>query len=362
MALCLLHLADLHLGSPMNTHLSNEKAEERRDELLNTFRRGVQYAKEHGVTGILLSGDVFDSERPRKKDKMFFYDVIERAPDITFFYLRGNHDGGISYTRELPNLKLFSDEWQSYLLENGTGDRVTVTGLELSSQNALSLYAGLELAPDACNIVMLHGQIGDNEGEGRIVLRRLADKCIDYLALGHVHAYTEGTLDRRGRYCYCGCPEGRGFDEPGRHGFVLLTVEKGKIRTEFVPFASRIVYERTVDLSAADSVTRALDMVQDAVEDIPPEDLLRLNLTGRISFERERLDSMVKNALEPDFYAVSVKDRTRIAIDPGQFEGDLSLRGAFARWVLSDPSLSEEDREIVLAYGLKALSGEKPEI
>ena len=41
--------------------------------------------------------------------------------------------------------------------------------------------------------------------------------------------------------------------------------------------------------------------------------------------------------------------------------GDISLRGEVVRRVLSDTSLSEEDKQRVLSYGLRALEGELPE-
>ena len=53
----------------------------------------------------------------------------------------------------------------------------------------------------------------------------LKNKNIDYLALGHIHGYKEAPLDGRGKYCYPGCLEGRGFDECGKKGFVLLNIE-----------------------------------------------------------------------------------------------------------------------------------------
>ncbi len=71
----------------------------------------------------------------------------------------------------------------------------------------------------------------------------LRGKYIDYLALGHIHSYKKERLDDRGVYCYSGCLEGRGFDECGEKGFVLLDITEGKIHTEFVPIAKRMLHE-----------------------------------------------------------------------------------------------------------------------
>ena len=55
------------------------------------------------------------------------------------------------------------------------------------------------------------------------------DLNIDYLALGHIHSYKCHKLDKRGVYCYSGCLEGRGFDECGDKGFVLLETEEDRL-------------------------------------------------------------------------------------------------------------------------------------
>lgn len=111
------------------------------------------------------------------------------------------------------------------------------------------------------NIILLHGQVSDTMGMDRIYLRRLRNKQIDYLALGHVHKHQEGKLDDRGKYAYSGCLEGRGFDEIGEHGFILLTVED-EIKTEFIPFQERLIVEEKVDISAASDAYSAAQLVK----------------------------------------------------------------------------------------------------
>ena len=81
---------------------------------------------------------------------------------------------------------------------------------------------------------MLHGEIGDTIGKNKIKLASLKNHNIDYLALGHYHTYTVGQIDERGTYVYSGCLEGRGFDECGEKGFVVLDVEE-KVNHTFIP-------------------------------------------------------------------------------------------------------------------------------
>ena len=57
----IIHCADLHLDSRLNTHLDEKRAQERRQELLGTWLRLLEYASKQQVSAILISGDMFDT-------------------------------------------------------------------------------------------------------------------------------------------------------------------------------------------------------------------------------------------------------------------------------------------------------------
>ena len=239
----IIHCADVHLGSKIEAKLPKHKAEERRGEVRATFHRMVEYAKQNGVRAIVIAGDAFDSDRPTRRDKELFYAVIRENPEVDFLYLRGNHDLEASYEERPANLKTFADEWTAYEY----GD-VTICGIEMRRENATSLYSTLKLDKAKKNIVVLHGKIANSAGADKINLAKLGGKYIDYLALGHIHSFEENKLDDRGRYAYSGCLEGRGFDECGEKGFVLLEVDE-EIKSTFHPFAKRKIEEWEVDIT-----------------------------------------------------------------------------------------------------------------
>lgn len=350
-----IHTADIHLGAKMDSKFTKEISLKRREEIRNTFKRMVSYAIDNGVRAIILAGDVFDSDRPTIKDKEFFYTLIENTPQIDFIYLRGNHDVATYAEKSLPNLKTFNNGWTSYEY----GDTV-ISGIEISSENCSSMYSTLLLPPDKLNIVTLHGQAGDAVGKDRVCLKRLRDKNIDYLALGHVHKPLCAKLDDRGEYAYCGCLEGRGFDETGEHGFVLL--ETGaKITRKFVPFAERVILERDADISGEKNAYSAYLKVKRLVD---PDDknIYRINLVGEIDDGVEISSKAVAEYLARDCFFADVKDRTRKKLDFSRFEGDLSLRGEFVRTVFSDPEISDEQKRRIVLLGLKALEGGEIEL
>ena len=88
----LIHCADLHLDSKMNTHLGSQKAKERKTELLHTFTRMIDYAKDENVKQILIAGDLFDTRKVSATASNMVLELIQKNDDISFYYLRGNHD------------------------------------------------------------------------------------------------------------------------------------------------------------------------------------------------------------------------------------------------------------------------------
>ena len=348
----LLHLADLHLGSEMSARLTLDKARLRRDELCSSFDSAVEYAKKIGAAAVLLSGDVFDGALPPARDKEFFYDVIRSAPQITFFYLKGNHDDK-EEAEELPNLKTFrADEWTTYDL----GENVTVSGIELTEKNCESYYGGLRLNSGKTNIVMLHGDKGDSVGVGKIHLGLLSGKGIDYLALGHIHSYSAEKFDARGTCVYAGCLEPRGFDECGEKGFVVVDTTLG-VSHEFVQASSRTVVKETLDVSGLTGIAQVLQKASELP--IKKENLLRLVLEGEADFDTDGMANLLQSRLKDRCFALSVKDETVKALHLEKYTGQVCVEWEFIQIVQANNKLDDKQKKEVISMGLKALKGEK---
>ncbi|MBQ9760441.1 MAG: metallophosphoesterase [Clostridia bacterium] len=354
----LIHCADLHLDSPMESNLSSEQARERKNEILGTFARLVRLANESRVAAILISGDLFDSKHITKRTERYVLDLIRKYPDLCFFYLAGNHDSGSALSeldeeQRPSNLYLFGEEWQSY----DFGD-VVITGSENPDPDRL------ELAPDALNIVMLHGQeTGERGVDKRDVIRfsKLKNKNIDYLALGHLHTYRTAQLDDRCIATYSGCLEGRGFDECGQKGFVLLEIEAGRIEHRFIPIARRELHTVTCDVTGVTGRMELEERVRAAIESVPASSLVKLILTGECPAEQSKDIDYLLSILSEKFYFAKIYDETRLLIRPEDYRNDISLKGEFVRRVLAS-DLDEHEKECVLACGLRALCGEEVEV
>jgi DNA repair exonuclease SbcCD nuclease subunit len=246
------------------------------------------------------------------------------------------------------NFKTFGDGWTYHRY----GD-VVIAGMELDAD-----YDGLTLPEETVNIVTLHGQTSTQPGKELIALPLLKRKNIDYLALGHIHSYQTGKLDDRGAWCYCGCLEGRGFDELGAKGFVLVNVENQTICHEFVPFARRTLEEVAVDITDLVTVSQILAAAEKESAGIPAENLVKITLTGAYTLETQKDLQFLKKMLEGRFWFLRIKDESRLKIEKESYEHDLSLKGEFIRLVMAS-GRTEEEKERMILCGIRALSGEE---
>lgn len=352
----LIHCGDIHLDSAMEHNLSTAQAKERNAEICATFASMVHYAVDNQVDAVLIAGDLFDTDRVSGKTADFVMSQIRGAQTVEFFYLRGNHDeqNRAFVGLEKPeNLHLFAKDWTYFRL----GD-VVIAGMEPETEQWQNLYDSLMLAADAVNIVMLHGQTGTQPGREMIALPKLCGRNIDYLALGHIHSYQKQTLDDRGCWCYCGCLEGRGFDECGEKGFVLLQVQNKQVQAQFVPFARRTLYEREVDITELTTISQLQGALTAAGAQIPKDALVKFTLVGSFTPETQKDLPFLRKMLEPDFYFVKIKDESRLKIEKESYEHDFSLKGAFIRMVMASDKTTEEKEQMILC-GIQALSGEE---
>ena len=359
----IIHCADLHLDSKMTANLSREQARERRKEILRTFTRMVEYAAKHEVRVILIAGDLFDTRNVSAMVRNTVRDMICSHPEIDFLYLKGNHDSDnfLSKLEDVPqNLLLFGDEWQTYLYGN-----VAITGLELSRDNRSVCYNSLVLEHDLFNIVTLHGQLENYMSKDQvesISLNDLRNKNIDYLALGHVHSMLMERLDSRGLYCYSGCLEGRGFDECGEKGFVLIDVDEEQ-RTatyQFVPIAARTLYTLEVDVSGVMTTQEAAGRMEQAIADAAYSSgrMVKFVLTVEVEVDAEFNSEYLQDLFSDYFYFEKVYDQTKLRVNYSDYEKDESLKGEFIRMVLNS-DMSEESKTEVIRCGIMALSGEE---
>ncbi|MBQ9900179.1 MAG: DNA repair exonuclease [Acholeplasmatales bacterium] len=351
----IIHTADLHFDSKLETNLDALKAKDRKKELLATFERMVEYAKANGVSTIIIAGDMFDKSRISTKTKEFVLNCIALNPSIDFLYVSGNHDEDIfiESIETLPkNLYIFDERWKTINYKE-----CDITGINYNDSSEKYLYDTLFLNKEKINIVIMHGPLG-SRGSG-INVNNLKGKGISYLALGHIHKFQKGSIDNDGYFVYPGCPEGRGFDEIGPKGFVLINIENNKLDSEFIPFAKRELHEVVIDITGIDSWIDVRKNVSLKTNSIPDKDMVKVRLIGNYDINLVKQIELLNEYLNEHYFFAKVVDESKIAINAKDYENDISLKGEFIRNVLQSNDLTPDEKNEIIEYGIKALMKEE---
>ena len=401
----LIHTADLHLDSAFRSRFTKEEAENRRQKQLMAWKELLSFAVEKKVQGILIAGDLFDSPVVSHGTMDFFLSTISEHPEISFFYLRGNHDteNTFRYQENLPkNLFLFSEKGKKYRLndrlllagvEYGTKDisfgenegatqgagqaaeqgvgQETVRGAETLSKNETESEEEsrfLKLKEEDCNILLLHGALyqgtpkGDSfQGEEGIFLKNLEKLPLSYIALGHIHKGGEGKLNNGALWAYPGCLQGRGFDEEGERGFLYLKVEEEKkeIHKEFIPIKQGEFRILEIELLEDEGTLACLKKIEEEMEKagISKEDSLRIILKGKKGLEQERNLRYLQLQLQDSVFFLEIQDESELSWNREEAMKEKSLKGEFLRVLAAADNLSKEEQEEIIALGMGLLQG-----
>ena len=334
----LIHTADLHLDSAFRSRFTKEEAENRRQKQLMAWKELLSFAVEKKVQGILIAGDLFDSPVVSHGTMDFFLSTISEHPEISFFYLRGNHDteNTFCYQENLPkNLFLFSEKGKKYRLN----DRLLLAGVEYGTEEESKF---LKLKEEDCNILLLHGALYQGtpkgeavQGEEGIFLKNLEKLPLSYIALGHIHKGGEGKLNNGALWAYPGCLQGRGFDEEGE--FRILEIE----------------------LLEDEGTLACLKKIEEEMEKagISKEDSLRIILKGKKGLEQERNLRYLQLQLQDSVFFLEIQDESELSWNREEAMKEKSLKGEFLRVLAAADNLSKEEQEEIIALGMGLLQG-----
>lgn len=401
----LIHTADLHLDSAFRSRFTKEEAENRRQKQLMAWKELLSFAVEKKVQGILIAGDLFDSPVISHGTMDFFLSTVSEHPEISFFYLRGNHDteNTFRYQENLPkNLFLFSEKGKKYRLN----DRLLLAGVEYGTKDisfgenegatqgagqaaeqgvgqenahgaeALSKSESeseeeskfLKLKEEDCNILLLHGALYQGtpkgeavQGEEGIFLKNLEKLPLSYIALGHIHKGGEGKLNNGALWAYPGCLQGRGFDEEGERGFLYLKVEEEKkeIRKEFISIKQGEFRILEIELLEDEGTLACLKKIEVEMEKagIVKEDSLRIILKGKKGLEQERNLRYLQLQLQDSVFFLEIRDECELSWNREEAMQEKSLKGEFLRVLAAADNLSKEEQEEIIALGMGLLQG-----
>ena len=343
-----LHIADVHLGN------QQYGSKERFNDFGRAYLAAVDYALEHAVQFVIISGDLFNKSSIEPATLMQAMNGLKRLKEagIPVVVVAGNHDR-VRYKEGESWLGFLSEEDLIYLLEpdfddNGEvilkpwdGERgayvdlagIRIYGLPYLGASSQVVLSGLALAianqprtDIGFTILMGHfgldGQMpGVPGGISQSLLTALKDE-VDYLALGHWHKPFKvgGWIFNPGSLESCTVTES---EWPG--GYYHVSTEAGNQKPAFtakhIPSIRRTFYRLSYQVDAcktllafSNGLQKMLDSKRTEIGSKRNNAVIELTLHGIMAFERSALDiedvtEMVKKALDP--LLVRVVNNTR---------------------------------------------------
>lgn len=343
----ILHSADWHLDSPLQGRLP-QQAELLRRELLQIPDRVAALCREENCDLMLLAGDLFDGAYSQQTYRAV-YDALQSV-NVPVFIAPGNHDyicPDSPYEKELwpENVHIFKKQQIEWVDLPALGLRVYGAGFQ--SMDCPGLLEGFQAEGFA--VGLFHGDPTQvNSPYNPITKTQTAQSGLAYLALGHVHK-GDGLRAGDTLCAWPGCPMGRGYDEQGEKGVLIVTLED-TVQTRFVSLEGPRFFDVSVDFAAG---------IGSVLPAVANHDFYRVTLTG----EAEKVDLEALRAQFGAFPNLVLRDQTHRPVDLWQSVGEDNFEGVYfglLQGALAEAN-PEEKEKILLAAKIsrKILDGQE---
>ncbi len=335
----ILHSADWHLDAPMTG------AEHLKKALLRIPEQVVQVCQDQQCDLMLLSGDLFDGKG--SPASLTACKRALKAAGVPVFIAPGNHDF------MAPDSPYIQGTWPDNVHIFTRPEMESISLPELNCRIYGAGFDGMDCPPllenfhtegeEAYHIAVLHGDpTVKNSPYNPISSSQVGASGLSYLALGHIHK--GGSLRAKGTLCaWPGCPMGRGFDELGEKGVLVVTLEE-KADACFVPMDTPRFYDLTAQI-----LTDAEAALAGGLPAAGSENHYRIRLTG----EAETLDLAALTARFSQFPNLELRDETVPPTDPWGSIGEDSLEGLYFQLLHNAMADADEQTRSALTLAAK---------
>lgn len=319
-----LHSADWHLDSPILGR-SPEQTRFLKDALLEIPGKVADLCRTQGCSLLLLSGDIFDG--PYTKESLSVLRGALEEAAVPTFITPGNHDFSG------PRSPWESESWPQNVHVFTKSHLESVSMPELGCRIYGAGYASMDCPPlldgfrakceEPCAIGMLHSDPTQMSSPYcPITAQQVQNSGLAYLALGHIHK--SGSFQAGDTLCaWPGCPMGRGFDELGEKGVLLVTLED-TAEAKFLPLDTPRFLE--LEVPVTEDPHAALSA---ALPPVGRMDFFRVTLTG----EWAEPDTEKLAAQFSQFPNLELRDRTVPPMDLWSAADEDSLEGVYFRFL-----------------------------
>ena len=336
----ILHSADWHLDSPLVLR-DPEQTQRLRRELARIPGKIVALCKAEGCQMMLLSGDLFDGASTAGTLDILLGALEEAA--VPVFITPGNHDFVGHDTPWLTarwpeNVHIFTKPVVESVAVPELDCRVYGAGF--TAMDCPGLLEGFcAQQEETYAIGILHGDPGQvTSPYCPITTAQVKASGLDYLALGHIH---KGDSFRAGKTlcAWPGCPMGRGYDEQGEKGVLIVTLED-TASARFVPLDGPRFYD--LEIPGEQPLSSVLPPVGN-------EDLYRITFTG--PSEPLDLESLLSEYSR--FPNLVLRDRTTPPVDVWGSAGEDTFEGIYFKSLRDSLEGKDEEEQAVIRLAAK---------
>lgn len=293
----LVHIADLHLDSPLRSMALRDPdlAELIGASARRALAATVDLCLSARADALLIAGDLYDGGQTSMKTAGFLAAELHRvaAAGVRVFLIRGNHDAMSKITRELTmpdGVHVFTAKPGTVMLHGAADGRdVAIHGISFKDPHAPESLLPRYPAPvaGAINIGMMHTSLGGAEGHdlyAPVSLPDLIAHGYDYWALGHIHK--RQVHSERPAVVMPGIPQGRDMGEVGAGAATLAEIDAdGTVRLTAHRVAEVEMIRLDADMTGAedwDGAGAAMEAALRAARATTdtPHLVARLRLTG----------------------------------------------------------------------------------
>ena len=317
MGLKILHSGDWHLDSPFASFREDRREALKRAQL-QIPQKIAGICRKHGCDLVLLAGDLFDGTWSRDTLELVQQALADCSCPVMI--APGNHDPwgpDCPWLEKWPeNVHIFPPEISDVILEDLD---CRIYGAGFDSMDCRSLLKDFHAdGEQRYQIGIFHGDpTNAHSAYNPVTTAQIRESGLQYLALGHVH--TAGGLEVENTVCgWPGCPMGRGWDETGEKGCLLVKMGE-QVEVETISMGLPGFYQMSVDMEQ--DAGKALEAV------LPPagnSDFYRITLTG---YGKPNFPSLYWKF--SGFPNLELRDKT---MDPEELfsqAGEDSLRGTY---------------------------------